>query len=131
MFNSANNSFSIATTNPNSSGIDVVIPPINTCNTAGISTTRDVRLNADRNVKNITILSNGKLTVDGTDDLDVFGNWINNGTFNHNNQNAKVDFKHQTTLQTIGGSSETAFYNLEISENNSNNVVKSKYFHSE
>jgi hypothetical protein len=123
VFNSANNSFSIATTNPNSSVLDVVIPPINTCNTAGISTIRNNRLDEDRDVKNITILSNGKVTVDGTDDLDVFGNWINNGTFDHNNQDAKVDFKHQTNLQTIGGTNETAFYKLEISENNANNVI--------
>jgi hypothetical protein len=123
VFNSASNTFSTATTNPNSAVINVVIPPMNSCNSAGISTIRNNRLDADRDVKNITILSNGKVTVDGTDDLDVFGNWINNGTFDHNNQDAKVDFKHQTNLQTIGGTNETAFYKLEISENNSNNVI--------
>jgi len=68
-------------------------------------------------------MANGEVTVDGTDDLDVFGDWTNNGLFNHNNQNAKVDFRHPTSLQTIGGTSVTEFYDLEISENNSNNVV--------
>ncbi|MCF8416862.1 MAG: T9SS type A sorting domain-containing protein [Crocinitomicaceae bacterium] len=123
VYNSSANNFSTATANPNSSTLNVVIPPINSCNSAGIPTIRNVLLNGDRDVNNITIMQNGVLSIEDTDDLGVYGNWINNGTFNHDNKDAKVDFKHATSLQTIGGTSVTEFYRLEISENNSNNVV--------
>jgi hypothetical protein len=123
IFNSASGTFSIATSDPDLSTLNVFIPSINSCNSAGVSTVRNTRLDRDRTVNNITILTDGLITVDGTDDLDVFGDWINNGSFDHNNQVAKVDFKNITLLQSIGGTSVTEFYELEISENNSNNVV--------
>ncbi len=124
VYNSTNGSLTVATADPDGSNLNVIIPPISTCNTYGVAVVRNCLLNNDRTVKNITILSNGQLTVDQDgDSLSVFANWTNNGVFNHNNRNAKVDFKHTGNIQTIGGTSQTQFYNLEISNNNSNNVV--------
>jgi len=124
VYNSSNASFTIAANDPDAANLNVVIPPISTCNTYGITIFRNCLLNNDRTVNNITILTNGQLTVDQDgDSLSVFANWTNNGVFNHNNRNAKVDFKHATNTQIIGGTSQTQFYNLEISNNNSNNVV--------
>ncbi len=124
VFTSPNN-YAIAS-NDISSTKNVFIPKLSTCvNNSFPVLNQPVITSSNTSVRDITILENAILTVDD-EDLDVFGNWVNNGTFNHANVDKKVDFKHASALQTIGGTSETEFYNLEISENNSNNVVLSK-----
>lgn len=116
------NTYSIAT-NDVSSTKNVFIPQLSTCfNNSFPVLSQPMITSSNTAVKNITILENAVLTVDD-EDLEVFGNWVNNGIFDHSNVDQKVDFKHATNIQAIGGSSLTEFYNLEISENNLNNVV--------
>lgn len=123
IYNSTSNTFSPASNDPDASNLNVFIPPISSCNSYGFVIARNCILDSDRDVKNITILDNGQLSIDDTDDLGVFGNWINNGSFYHNDKVARVDFENATTTQIIGGSSVTEFYRLEISANNTNNVI--------
>lgn len=57
----------------------------------------------------ITINSGASLTISTTYNLDVYGNWTNNGTFTANS--STVTFKGSTN-RTISGSSTTTFYSL-------------------
>lgn len=106
-----------------SSTKNVFIPKLSTCvNSSFPVISQPLITSANSIVRDITILEDAVLTV-SDEDLDVFGDWTNYGLFDHDNQNNKVDFKHPSSLQTIGGTNETVFYNLEISENNANNVI--------
>jgi hypothetical protein len=82
--------------------------------TAGMSVTT----NSNSCCNNLTINSNATLAGDSGIVLNVKGNWINSG--NYNSQKGIVRF-NGTNLQAIGGSSATAFYNLEIT--NTSGVV--------
>jgi hypothetical protein len=106
-----------------SSTKNVFIPKLSTCVNSAFPVISQPLITSNNSiVRDITILEDAVLTV-SDEDLEVFGNWTNYGLFDHDNQNNKVDFKHPSSLQTIGGTNETVFYNLEISENNANNVV--------
>jgi hypothetical protein len=85
---------------PPSSADDVIIP-------AGITVT----LSNDAACNDITI--EGGLTISGSDSLQVYGNWINNGTFNANN--STVDFTGNTNA-SITGTSTTVFRHFKISK---------------
>jgi hypothetical protein len=54
--------------------------------------------------------------------LSVTGNWLNNGTFNRGV--GTVEFSGSAPLQTIGGSSTTAFYNLSIAKGVQSQIVE-------
>ena len=66
--------------------------------------------------RNITIGSGASLTITGSNNLTVSGDWTNNGgTFTPNN--GTVNFNSTSTAQTIGGSVATqTFYNLAINK---------------
>ncbi len=120
------NTYSIAAADISSTK-NVFIPKLSTCVNSAFPVIRQPEITSSNSiVRNITILEDAVLTVID-EDLDVFGNWTNYGLFDHNNQDKKVDFKHSSSLQTIGGTNETEFYNLEISENNANNVVLNQH----
>ncbi len=65
------------------------------------------------NFHNVVINSgktlNGKTAGDGV--INVSGDWTNNGTFTHNNSQVTFD---GTSVQTIGGSATTTFYDLVV-----------------
>ncbi len=63
------------------------------------------------NVKNITIAASASVSVQSTQTLNVFGNWINNGTFN--SQQGLVTFTG-SAAQTLSGSGVTSFYDLTL-----------------
>lgn len=65
----------------------------------------------------VIIYSGATLTTSGTQNLDVYGSWINNGTFNANN--GTISLKDNNG-QYIGGTSTTTFNNLTI--NNTSNA---------
>lgn len=66
-------------------------------------------IGATAEVKSIEIAPSSELTITGTNHLDVHGNWINNGNFVANN--SSVNF---ASVDTISGSSDNTFYNLNI-----------------
>jgi large repetitive protein len=61
--------------------------------------------------QNITINTNGTLTVSGSFNLEVNGSWVNDGTFNAGT--GTVSFKGNIN-STISGRSSTAFYNIVV-----------------
>ncbi len=69
--------------------------------------------------KNLTIES-GKTLNSGTGTINVYGNWINSGTFNHGN--GTVTFSG-TVGQTIGGTSPTTFYNVNVTNSHVDGVT--------
>ena len=91
----------ICTTVPTSS-IDVVIP-------AGASIMPVIN-GVGAVCRNITIGTGASLTISGTNNLDVYGNWTNNNTFTRNS--STVTFK---STGTIGGSATTSFNSVAIS----------------
>jgi len=72
---------------------------------------------------NITIESGTSLSMSGSTayTLAVSGDWINNGTFNRGI--GTVEFNGSNSLQTIKGTSTTAFYILKINKGNQNNIL--------
>jgi hypothetical protein len=70
-----------------------------------------VTVDAGAQVRNITI--NGQLDINNNINLDVNGDFINNGTFNAGGGTASVSFKGGTN-NTIGGISSTVFNNIVI-----------------
>jgi hypothetical protein len=79
--------------------------------------TNSVDLGANTSIFNLTINSGSTFTIANTNTLEVSGNWINNGTFNANN-NSTVVF-NGTAGQSIGGSSVFTLYNLTNSNTSS------------
>ena len=66
--------------------------------------------NADVSVRSLTIAPGAQLTINSNRNLNVFGNWMNNGTFTAND--GTVSFKGIT--QVIGGNNATTFNNISI-----------------
>ncbi|AYB32672.1 hypothetical protein D4L85_19750 [Chryseolinea soli] len=91
----------ICTTVPTSS-TDVVIP-------AGAANMPIINA-AGAICKSITINSGASLTINGTNNLDVYGNWTNGGTFTRNS--SMVTFKGTSS---IGGAAVTTFNDVTIS----------------
>lgn len=93
--------------------------PSNWCGGNVPTTTTDVSIDVNVNqpiigasggiCKSITIKTGATLTVSSSNTLAVKGNWINNGTFTANT--STVNF-NGTAIQSIGGSSQTTFYNV-------------------
>ncbi len=72
--------------------------------------------------QNITINNNGSLVVGGSFNLDVNGDWKNNGSLDAGT--GTVTFKGTPgTTTTISGSSPTAFYNIIIDKGNDVNSI--------
>lgn len=93
--------------------------PSNWCGGIVPTATTDVSIGVNANqpiigasggiCKSITIKTGATLTVSGSNTLAIKGNWINNGTFTANT--STVNF-NGTAIQSIGGSSQTTFYNV-------------------
>jgi|GEM_PF-3327407 len=66
------------------------------------------RINNTANCRNITIQSGATLTINGTNTLNVYGNWTNQGTFLANN--STVTFRSACGKQRISCSSTQDFY---------------------
>jgi hypothetical protein len=62
--------------------------------------------------RNITIDPGASLTLGGTANLNVTGNWTNNGSFSAGT--ATVTFNGTTAAQVIAGTTATTFYNLVV-----------------
>jgi hypothetical protein len=92
-------------------GDDVIIP-------SGITVTITDNTSA---CQNITINNNGSLVVSGSFNLDVNGDWTNNGSFDAGT--GTVTFKGTSGTTTISGSSPTAFYNIIIDKGNDVNSI--------
>ncbi len=60
---------------------------------------------------NITINATATLTLDGSSNLDLYGDWINNGTLVHNT--GKISFRGSADQTVTGGATET-FYDIDI-----------------
>ncbi len=60
--------------------------------------------------RSISVNSGGSLTISGTNSLDVYGNWNNNGSFTSNNSTVTFD-----GAGSLGGSAVTSFNNFSIS----------------
>jgi hypothetical protein len=97
-------------------GDDVIIPP-------GVTVTITDNTGS---CQNISINNNGSLLVKGPFNLDVNGDWTNNGTFDAGT--GTVTFKGTAgTTTTISGSSLTAFYNITIDKGNDvHSIVEAK-----
>jgi hypothetical protein len=65
-------------------------------------------------------LPSASLTLSGSNSLDVFGNWVNNGSFNGGS--GTVNILGATSTSITGASSET-FYNLVINKSGANTVT--------
>jgi hypothetical protein len=77
------NTYTIATADISSTK-NVFIPKLSTCvNSAFPVVSQPLITSSNSNVRDITILEDAVLTV-SDEDLDVFGNWTNNGLFDHN-----------------------------------------------
>ncbi|MEP2349941.1 MAG: T9SS type A sorting domain-containing protein, partial [Algoriphagus sp.] len=70
--------------------------------------------------RNITIQAGATLAFSGAFDLQVFGNWINNGTFTPSQ--GRVTFKG-TGNQSFGGSSNTSIYRLILEKASDDQVI--------
>ena len=76
--------------------------------------------NADVSVRSLTIAPGAQLTIDANRNLNVFGNWFNNGTFTANA--GTVSFKG--TNQVIGGANVTTFNDISIEGGGSKIISK-------
>ena len=75
-----------------------------------------IQINTD-----FTISSNATVTQSGTGYINITGNWTNNGgTFN---PGTGLVLFHGNANSTIGGTSSTTFYNLDINKTNSGNDI--------
>lgn len=68
-------------------------------------------IGTNANARNLTINSGATLSVQNNQTLHVYGNWINNGTFNA--QKSAVVLLG-SSAQTVGGSSTTSFYDVTL-----------------
>lgn len=91
-----------------SASTDVIIPNIATTNFDPIINSTGAE------TRTITIDANGILTINGSLNLDVYGNWSNSGTFNRNT--STVTFKGTTNASITGASTPFEFYNLTVSK---------------
>lgn len=94
---------------------NVIIPsaPVNQPNiSGGIATANRITINSG------AILSMGT----GTDSLRVYGDWINNGSFNRGT--ATVDFVGTGGYQELGGSATTNFHYLKITTGSRDRIVE-------
>ncbi|MCB9032398.1 MAG: S8 family peptidase [Chitinophagales bacterium] len=73
---------------------------------------------------NITIDTGASLSMSNTNKyaLSVYGDWINNGTFNAGIDT--VDFASTSNYQEISGNATSNFYVLKVSKNNVNNILE-------
>ncbi|TAD98565.1 MAG: T9SS C-terminal target domain-containing protein [Bacteroidetes bacterium] len=91
------------------STIDVLIPALGVNFMPMINTSGAV-------CKNLVVENNATLTINGTNNLAVYGNWQCDGTFNSNN--STVNFLGNSS-NTIGGSSSgSTFYNMILNKAN-------------
>jgi Secretion system C-terminal sorting domain len=76
--------------------------------------------------KDLSIEAGASVSMSGTTGytLTVAGNWANNGTFNRGI--GTVAFSGSAALQTISGTSTTAFYNLSITKTAQSQTVEAK-----
>ena len=102
-----------------SSATNVIIPANGTC----VSNAPIVAVSGTSTVNNITIETGASLTMNSSSSLTVFGNWVNNGSFNAGT--GTVNF-NSATAQTISGSTSTVFNNLTM--NNPLGLTVSKGF---
>ena len=75
--------------------------------------------------KNIEIESNSKLTINGTNELEIYGNWTNNGIIDENN--STIYFKGDGTTTTLSGATGQRFYNVNIFNENGVSVTGGSY----
>ena len=73
--------------------------------------------------QNIEIQNSANFEISGTNQLDVNGSWVNNGTFTQNN--SSVVFTGGVT-DSISGSSTNTFYNLTLNKSISTNAISLK-----
>jgi hypothetical protein len=76
--------------------------------------------NDDVSVRSLTIAPGAQLTINSNKNLNVFGNWVNHGTFTANA--GTVCFKG--TIQTIGGTNASTFNNITIEGGGSKIISK-------
>ncbi len=69
-----------------------------------------------------SITNNGTLTITGANNLDVYGDWINNGTFTAGT--GSITFRGGSG-NTLAGSSATTFYNLVVNKSATANTLTS------
>ena len=69
-----------------------------------------------------SITNNGTLTITGANNLDVYGDWINNGTFT---PSTKFGHFPRRIGNTLAGSSATTFYNLVVNKSATANTLTS------
>jgi len=72
------------------------------------------------NVNTITLNNGANLSIQSTQTLNVFGNWLNNGNFNAQQGNVSLN---GSIAQTLSGTTTTTFYDLTL--NNSAGAVNS------
>lgn len=95
-----------------SSATNVIIPVAGTC----VSNSPSVAVSGTSTVNNITIETGASLTMNSNSELNVNGNWVNNGSFNAGT--GTVNF-NGTSSQTINTSNtRETFYNLTVNKTN-------------
>jgi hypothetical protein len=103
---------------------DCGIIPTDTCNVIfPAGTPYSCIIKNPSGCKNLTILAGAVLTVDGSRELRINANLVNNGSFVRGTSIVKLIGKNE---QTISGSSTTAFYDLDINNTSSTGVVMLK-----
>ena len=75
--------------------------------------------------KNIEIENNAKLTINGTNELEVYGNWINQGNIDENN--STIYFKGNGITTTLSGATGQRFYNLNIFNQEGVSIIGGSY----
>jgi len=90
----------------------VTVPAGRSLTTVGTSA---FNVNGAAGTNGVTIASGGTLALGaGTSSVTCGGNWTNNGTFTHGSGSVTLN---GSAAQTVGGSADTAFHNLTLSNN--------------
>ncbi len=85
------------------------------------NTANNIVINADGAVTNSIFIQSGvSLFINPTKNLDVYGSWMNNGTITPNS--GTVNFKGANPV-TIGGSSVSSFFQLNINKSSTNAIT--------
>ena len=74
--------------------------------------------------KNLTIGNGATLTMDGStaSTLNVFGNWVNNGSFTQGL--STIAFTETSAIQTISGTSKTTFHLIQLKKGLQSNILE-------